>query len=56
MASAAQTLANNDKKKLSANQLAILMQASGNSSESLLQSDYGQLLKIYCDCPPSVSY
>ena len=47
MASAAQTPANSDKKKLTANQLAILMEASqNNSEESSLQNDYGQLLKI----------
>jgi hypothetical protein len=55
MASAAQTPANNDKKKLSANQLAALKKAGGNDDESALQRDYGQLLKIYCDCPPSFS-
>lgn len=42
MASIAQTLANNDKKKLSANQLATLKNAGGNDDESALQSDYGQ--------------
>jgi len=53
MASAAQTLANNDKRKLSANQLAALKQAGGDDDEASYQSTYGQLLKIYCYCSSS---
>jgi len=56
MSSSAQTPASSDKKKLTANQLAILMQATkNNTEESSLQNDYGQLLKIYCDRPSSFS-
>ncbi|CAF1240538.1 unnamed protein product, partial [Rotaria sordida] len=43
MASAAQTTANNEKKKLNADQLAALKKASGNDDESELQSQYEEL-------------
>ncbi|UJR12578.1 hypothetical protein I4U23_016754 [Adineta vaga] len=47
MASAAETLANNDNKKLSANQLAALKNARGTDDESQLKEDYDLLWMNY---------
>ena len=53
MASTEQTTANNDARKLTANQLAALKAVSGDDDEAEYQNTYGQLLIIYCNCSPS---